>query len=65
MGYTFQKKFLPQSVGHCLVIHPKKHHSHSLILNNQKTVKKAESVVDLYVRAGKKSVWPSWALGLV
>jgi hypothetical protein len=51
-----------QSVGHCLVIHPRKHHSHSLILNSQKTVKKAESVVDLYVGA---SVWPSWALGVV
>ena len=65
MGYTFQKIFLLQTEGFCLVNHPRKFHSHSSILNSQKTVEKAESVVVLYVRAGKKSVWPSWALGVV
>ena len=65
MGYTFQKIFLLQTKGFCLVNHPRKFHSHSSILNSQKTVEKAESVVVLYVRVGKKSVWPSWALGVV
>ena len=65
MGYTFQKIFLLQTEGFCLVNHPRKYHSHSSILNSQKTVEKAESVVVLYVRVGKKSVWPSWALGVV